>query len=222
MKKLNTKIVNSNMILEKSPLGYTHEIWKNRHRHRSDISTYVTHLTRGTEEKNAFEILNEILTSGKLNGSNTDKGFIIGNNSAVCFQDIPLYGVSQNCLHEQLNNEELGAKTRYNPVGISFKKQYVFNKGGRPVFYEQKSIAKNILPQDEWWRIVSLDISNDKKIIDWTHEREWRVKGDFTFDIGEAVILLPRPENYKSFVKKYGDDLLKRVGGVVVLDTILS
>ena len=203
-------------------MKYTYEVWRNRHRHRSDISTYITHLTRTAKQKDAFKILYDILSSQKLIGSTTDKGFIIGNNRAVCFQDIPLYGVSQNTLHEQLNKKELGAKTRYNPVGLSFKKQYVFNKGGRPVFYEQKAIAKQILPEEEWWRIVSFDISDNNDIIDWTHEREWRVKGDFSFELDQAIILLPKSEDYQIFIQQYGTSISEKVGGIVVLDTILS
>lgn len=202
-------------------MKYTSEIWNDRHRQRSDISTYLTHLTRGTEEKNSFEVLRDILTSQKLLGSTKDKGFIIGDNKAVCFQDMPLYGVAQNTLHEQKNKEKLGGKVRYKPLGLCFRKDYVFNKGGRPVFYEKKHLAKKILPKDEWWRIVSFDLSNKEEMIDWTHEREWRLKGDFEFELSEAIVIFPNKVNYSKFISDF-DDLHKQVGGLVTLNPVLS
>ena len=90
----------------------------------------------------------KILTERKIVGSNKN-GFIIGNERAVCFQDIPLYGVCQNTFHEQENRAELGGSIRYNPIGLTFEKEYVFLKGGRPVLYEQKDIAKEIMPEKE-------------------------------------------------------------------------
>lgn len=203
-------------------MKYTHEIWEKRHRQRSDISTYISHLTRKTDKKEALEVLYEILKSQKLIGSSADRGFIIGDNPAVCFQDIPLYGVSQNIFHEQLNRKELGDKLRYNAVGLAFEKQYIFNNGGRPVFYEQKSIAKALLPKEEWWRIVSFDLKDSDNIIDWTHEREWRIKGDLEFELNDVVILLTKQKMYRRLIERYGTEVLKNVGGIVVMDAILS
>jgi hypothetical protein len=58
------------------------------------------------------------------------------------------------------------------------------------------------LTPDEWWRIVNFDLSNDDNIVDWTHEREWRLTGDaFQFDISKATIILPNSRIYKHFIK---------------------
>lgn len=51
---------------------------------RSDMSSYVTHLTRKTEENNAIEILIKIINDSKLIGS-SNKGYIQGKNRATCF-----------------------------------------------------------------------------------------------------------------------------------------
>ena len=59
-----------------------------------------------------------------------------------------------------------------------FPKRYVYNAGGRPVIYEDAEVAERMLPDKrDWWRIVKFDLSNKKKVVDWTHEREWRVPG---------------------------------------------
>lgn len=51
----------------------------------------------------------------------------------------------------------------------------MYKKGGRPVIYDQTIEAKKYLPESQHWRIVNFDLSNDDRLVDWTHEREWRV-----------------------------------------------
>ncbi|WP_260870117.1 hypothetical protein [Bacillus cereus] len=124
-------------------MGYTFEQWRERYSQRSDISSYLVHLTRpifnkeGETIKTSIDVLNEILTSKKLIGSTTQKGYIVGKNKAVCFQDMPLQSVCQNVLFEELRTEDK-KKRRYVPIGIAFPKTYVYQKGGRPVMYEKK------------------------------------------------------------------------------------
>ena len=202
-------------------MAYTKEIWTKRHRNRSDISTYITHLTKPTGELDVYQVLKKILTEKKIIGSN-QSGFIIGDVRAVCFQDIPLYGVCQNTFHEQMNREELGGSLRYSPIGLTFEKEYLFNKGARPVLYEQKNIAKQILPDSEWWRIVNYDLSNRNAIIDWTHEREWRIKNDFEFELNQAIIIMPNGMNYNSIREIFGDEILNNIKGVSILDPVLT
>lgn len=202
-------------------MAYNKEIWKKRHRQRSDMSTYLTHLTKEQNELDAFEVLRKILTEQRIIGSNKN-GFIIGDTTAVCFQDIPLYGVCQNTYHEQMNRAELGGVLRYRPIGLTFEKEYAYNKGVRPVLYEKKSIAKEILPEAEWWRIVNYDLSNQNLIVDWTHEREWRKPGDFKFELNQAIIIMPHGMNNAQIREKFGDDILNNIKGVTMLDPIFS
>lgn len=83
-------------------MSYNIKSWVNLHFNRADISINLTHLTKTFGEKSELEILLKILQERKIIGCSTKKGFIIGKNRAVCFQDMPIYGVSQNCLHELL------------------------------------------------------------------------------------------------------------------------
>ncbi|MEH7613053.1 DUF2971 domain-containing protein [Gottfriedia acidiceleris] len=205
-----------------NPLGYDVEKWGKRIQYRTDLSGFVYHLTKsqlneeGKITKQALDVLLDIISERKLNGSTTTSGFITGNKKAVCFQDAPISGICQNVVHEKEFREELGGKTRYVSVGLAFPKGYIYRKGGRPVFYEQKSVAKKILPSDEWWRIVDYDLSDKDNIIDWTHEREWRMPVDeFHFDLSQAVIILPNPERYNKFISKISDDDLKAVKGII-------
>ncbi|MVX34982.1 DUF2971 domain-containing protein, partial [Myroides sp. LoEW2-1] len=195
-------------------MAYNKLLWKKRHRHRSDISTYLTHLTKENRDLNVFQVLKKILTDEIIIGSHSN-GYIIGDSPVTCFQDIPLYGVCQNTYHEQMNREELGGVLRYRPIGLTFEKDYVFSKGARPVMYEKREVAKAILPEVEWWRIVNYDLSNENLIIDWTHEREWRMKGDFKFEINQAIIIMPQGLNYQELVEKLGEEILNHIKGVV-------
>lgn len=204
-------------------MDYRLEEWKKRIRSRSDMSGYLYHLTRKNDDLNTLEVLFKILNERKLNGSTTSSGFIIGPNKAVCFQDTTTYGLCQNTYHEQkLRENDKNLKVRYKSVGLAFRKAYVYKKGGRPVVYEKTEDAKKLLDKDEWWRIVNFDLSNSNQIIDWTHEREWRIKGDFEFDLNDTFVVLANHKTYKKFVSSVDKNILQNIGGIIVLDPILT
>ena len=204
--------------------------WFKRFSERSDLTAYLVHLTRGGgKDYNtppALEVLLKILREKKIAASKPGSGFIIGNQSATCFQDTPLYHLSQNIYADQLYRKANdGAKTRYVGIGLMFEKVLVYQSGGRPVIYEQKETAKKLLPdENEWWRIVTHDLSTSDALIDWTHEREWRVRGDFTFELGQATVLLANKAAYSNFVKLCAEDknkgILESVGGIVCLKPV--
>jgi hypothetical protein len=106
-----------------------------------------------------------------------------------------------------------------------FSKSYVYQKGGRPVIYDKTEEAKKYLPPSQWWRIVNLDVSDNNNVIDWTHEREWRVPGDFEFELSAAtllVITLSTVKNLSARLKETeGLDLISELGGIVTLQHIL-
>ena len=81
-------------------MEYTQKLWTERMWSRSDMSMYVAHLTRETEELTSLDVLIKILNDKKIKGS-TNSGFIRGSEKAVCFQDAPLNGLSQNVRHEK-------------------------------------------------------------------------------------------------------------------------
>jgi len=172
------------------------------------------------EPLNCVEVLLEILSTRKLIGSSTRKGFICGKRTAVCFQDAPLYSVAQNIYYEY----EISKGSRYTPVGIAFPKDYLFRKGARPVIYDVTNDAKRFLPEEEWWRIVHLDLSDPQRIVDWTHEREWRLPGDLEFDLDEATVLVGHPNAYHYLISKLlereREDILTSIAGVVTLRTL--
>ena len=209
-------------------MGYSVDAWRKRIQYRTDLSGYVYHLTKaeydddGRKVLGALDRLIKIINERKLNGSSTQSGFITGNRKAICFQDAPISGVVQNVAHENAYRDELGGKTRYTYVGIAFPKPYIFKNGGRPVFYEEKEKAKLILPPDEHWRIVDYSLLNENNIIDWTHEREWRMPGDqFHFDISKATILLPNQELYSELLEKLSNEELHKFFGIIQISPLV-
>ena len=207
-------------------MAYNHFEWRRRLAERTDMSTFVTHLTRENSTQNVNDVLYQIIKDKTLVASTTSSGFITGEHGAVCFQDIPLTSICQNVFYEQKKQESFSYyKLRYRALGIMFSKPYIFNKGGRPVIYDKTEEAKQYLPKDQWWRIVNLNLSDNDKIVDWTHEREWRVKNNLSFELSEVTLLTIGLSSINYLCSKYksefGCELLPQLKGVVNLETVL-
>lgn len=208
------------------------EEWRARISNRTDLTQGLVHLTKPNEELNAFEVLMKILKEKRIIGSTNktvngeQRGFICGKDSAVCFQDVPLLSLSENILHEQrLRHEKPDRSIRYGAFGLRFDKRYIFKKGGRPVLYEVTEIAKSFLPEEEHWRIVKFDLGNTDNLIDWTHEREWRIKGDLDFELKDVEILLSHEfsvtKMYEYCQKNDMLDIFNNVKGIVTLKSLV-
>lgn len=69
-----------------------------------------------------------------------------------------------------------------------------------------------------------MDFDSDQ-ILDWSHEREWRVKGDFAFEYDDIEILVKDDEYYRRFVKRCFEqdrkDIIEGVHGIVPLNTVI-
>lgn len=202
------------------------DAWRTRLNFRSDLVARVAHLTgRGTaNDGEAFDKLWKILTEKKLiaSGHGGDKGFIIGETKAVCFQEVPLSAMAAN-IHF---SDNLKIETAYRGFGIRFNRGDLYKRGGRPVIYGEKDKLMGMLPADQYWRIVSMDLDDKDAIVDWTHEREWRIAGDFSFEWSDIEVLLRDHTYYSRFVKQCFDeektDLLKSVNGIITLDSVIS
>lgn len=199
--------------------------WKKRIAERNDITSYLIHLTKpydnGIVKMNTHEVLIKILKEKNLIGSTTQSGFVVGDRKAVCFQESPLYSLTQNIYFEQkLREEEKLKKIRYVGCGLLFEKVFIYENEGRPVIYDRKEEAKEYLPKDQWWRIVNLDLSNKEKIIDWTHEREWRVPDELKFELSDVSIIVPNAKGFTKIInecKKEGIDLINDARSIINL-----
>lgn len=208
-------------------MAYDSKKWHERSFLRTDMSLSLVHLTRpitiNRTEYSPVDILLKILKEQKLIGSTNYPGYIIGSTRAVCFQETSLISVAQSLYYEKRERDRGYSKeVRYSGVGLSFYKRYIYQKGGRPVFYE-KTENRNILQPSEWWRLVDFNHENEKDITDWTHEREWRVPNDFTFKREHASIIVQGRNDYQELISKchpYECDILKEIRGIVTLNDI--
>jgi hypothetical protein len=211
-------------------MGYNYTTWKNRMSERQDLSSSLVHLTRKVDEDeikmSAVDVLLKILRDKKIIGSDPRKAFIHGNQKAVCFQDAPLYSIAQNLAFERKFSKENKTRHRYSGCGLVFSKYYLFQGGARPVIYDKPEEAKRYLSSEsDFYRIVSFDMSKLDNVVDWSHEREWRLAGDFEFRTDWAAVLLETREDYKEFITKCSQpensEILGQVCGIIVLDALL-
>jgi hypothetical protein len=74
-----------------------------------------------------------------------------------------------------------------------FDKKWIFERGGRPVIY-QPDLEFRDLSDSHKWRHVRYE-PNNANPIDFTWEREWRVKCErLEFQPNHVVIVVPRQE----------------------------
>ena len=197
--------------------------WQKRITRRSDFTCGIVHLTKPADGLNGFNILMKILREKVLIAST--KGYICGYDPVVCFQDVPLQSLSENVYYEQDLAHDNGEDLRYSAFGLRFLKTDIYRDGGRPVIYDNSSDAKSFLPNEQYWRIVCFDLNNDKNMIDWTHEREWRIKGDYHFEWNQVEVLLSNETSFDKFyeycIQNEMTDMLKEIKGVIQLKSMI-
>lgn len=197
------------------------EEWIRQILSRSDMGARLTHLTRGESDKTAFDNLISILEDKRINGSTTQTGFICGDTPAVCLQETPLSAIA-----EFMYNSPLETKPKYEAYGLRFSKKFVYNKGGRPVIYGETEKLKSMLPTEEYWRIVKLEISDFEKVIDWTHEREWRVPNELCFEYKNIDIIVKNSTERERLISYFEEknklDVLKDVNSIICLIDVIS
>lgn len=196
--------------------------WRERISHRNDITSRITHLTNGGDDDEAFKNLISILDEKKIHGG---KGYVNGTDNVVCLQEAPLNSIAENLIYEKFLQEEKNSnRCRYRAFGLRFIKVMIYRQGGRPVIYGKASELKNILPKSEWWRIVDLQLEEVDNIVDWSHEREWRIKGDLQFQYQHTEVIVPSKDYYKKFIEYFTKNnkynVLSEINGIIKLDSI--
>lgn len=157
---------------------------------------YSNQLPFGHSSLTAFESLKNIVRECGIrynyslrNGRTT----LFGGSPVICFTEMPL-----KSFIEYAKERSSDSNSTY---GIAIRKKEMYKYGARPVIYGlskdqdfryttnnnfNRTLHSSILPLNEQYRLVTFDLS-DKKI-DWSHEREWRLKKpkvDSDYIIGE-------------------------------------
>lgn len=146
---------------------------------REDLSDYVFHFTKGS---NAREILKKILCDGAVKD--------MSGNGYICFSESPLTMLP--AMFDIFNHYK---EPMYAPYGVGFRKDWIFDKGGRPVFYVTKSELRD-LPESMRWRGIEYEPHN----YDFSWLREWRINAsEVKFTEEDAIIIAPTSEEANDF-----------------------
>lgn len=138
----------------------------------------LIHFTRASTERSALDSLVAILREGVIRGGSR---MVRGGGPVVCLFDAPVAELAAMVSHR--------TRRRYEPFGIAVDKRYAFRMGARPVIYLPWREARELLPADQLWRVVSLDMVRTPPI-DWSFEREWRIRGDLALEPERVVALV--------------------------------
>lgn len=184
---------------------------------RPDQSFFLAHFTKNGKdytgdivenpsisEMSAFQRLVNILTERKIVACNLPWT----GKKAVCFTECPWSSLIR---HAKI----------YSPYGVGFTKKLVYSRNGNPVIYANpKMFSEQKWDKDVYPFVTpfvpsyaSETVKNSKpfcgKPVDYTHEREWRVVKDFTFQYNYiSFVILDR----YSDLKNIPEDLIDQIG----------
>jgi len=136
-----------------------------------------------------FDVIYKILKEGKLLGGS---GYIKGNYNCVCFTEAPISELSALfSLNERLSVEQ---RPRYTSYGFAVTKEWLYQKGGRPVVYQSDNEYQNLAEQAKWRHV-----RYEPPAIDFSWEREWRIcTNELVLDPNAVLIIVPTAsEAYK-------------------------
>lgn len=165
---------------------------------RPDYSKYVAHFTKNgaicssipnpsisnqTAKQRLISILqSKILLASEMPWTNT-KG--------VCFTESPWASLIEHT-------------KQYSPYGIGFKKQFIYNNGGGPVYYIRADIFSSlskkgdIIPPKIKTFISPFSPTYRNKYqknffkpnVDYSFEREWRIPKDLSFEYSDVEFVI--------------------------------
>lgn len=156
---------------------------------RNDLSPFLFHYTKN------FETLKLIVQQMRLKA----------NLNYICFTEAPLVHSIElfRYFHSfQPNSYYPNLKPMYEPYGIGISREFLFNKGARPLIYCSLE-ELNLLPVEFKWR--SMELNMVEYDLSWL--REWRINGhEFDFsDYRNEIIVITLSE--KELKEICADDL---------------
>ena len=175
---------------------------------RDDLSDKLIHLTRGATYSDAAKVFSAILEEKRLVGGT---GRIEGGFPCVCFSEAPI-GQLSRILANRMAHE-----MRYMPFGVMVNKEWLFDRGGRPVIY-QPDAEFELLHDDHKYRHVRYE---PKENVDSTWEREWRILAEeLPLDPDVTTVVVPNRKWERKILKPHEDKIWLRAaadfGGIEV------
>lgn len=191
---------------------------------RSDLSTFVVHLTRDYKTSSAKDQLKSIINSHSIEARSMlghakktleKRGKQLDSQKCVCFTETPLEYIYLLC--EEINNREV----QYKPYGIAITKKVARQNGINPVWYLdisptgrdwltkpfndliEEALRKNrfegspvakLAPFIEQMGTKYKDDGNLEYRKEFWWEREWRHQGNFALP-RHVIVLCPEAEH---------------------------
>jgi hypothetical protein len=197
---------------------------------KKDFSPLLVHLTKDSKEilpdgeeviipaKSIFELILEGKTlkafkhlcyfSPALNNE-SEITSIQDKFRVVCFTETPIDQI--NVLLLKVSKRKFEPE----PFGLVFEKSYIRKRGGNPVFYVTRKIARPLMDliYDEYVEGNEQVPDNICKLLalitlceegnDWHWEREWRIVGNFKFNLEDIYCGFCPEEDIEYFENKY-------------------
>ena len=138
---------------------------------RDDLSQWLVHFTKPDSKiglGTPFDVLRNIIASGKVWPSKVESIIRHDPSGAACFYEVP----PQNWIELIATNPN-----SRQPYGIIVHKATFWLFGGRPAIYTDDSNALD-WPERHRYRLITTELLRKPHPIDWTHEREWRIRGE--------------------------------------------
>jgi hypothetical protein len=140
---------------------------------RDDLSQWLLHLCKPPSSVPIGQpiwVLQKILNDGIIAASKSEHILKFDPAGVVSFYDVP-----PQIWRELIDTNPSGRKG----YGLVFSKNILWFLGARPTIYTDS-------PNDSWptsqrYRLINTDLNKRPNPVDWTHEREWRWRGDFQF-----------------------------------------
>jgi hypothetical protein len=136
-------------------------------RKRPDVAANLLHLLRGDSRGDAFALLRTVIAEHCVAGS---AAAIRDGSTCVSFAEAPIKQL------REVFRWSAERDARVQPFGVLLGKDYLFALGGRPVIYQSDAEYEE-LPASLQYRHVRYDPITVPPI-DFTWEREWRLRAD--------------------------------------------
>jgi len=214
---------------------------------KQDYSPFLVHLTRdGIDELGdiavpAKDVLTQILDENTLRAYNYTYCYFGPNLKqqssplqdkfkVVCFTETPLDQI------DVLLTDVIERDFKLEPYGLVFEKRYIREKGGNPVFYVTKEIARPLYDSlynplcteaneqidEKTCKLLAL-VTLCEERNDWHWEREWRIVGDLVFELSDIYCGLCPKEEIPNFESKYGVTFIDPSWGISkILDKLVK
>ena len=140
---------------------------------REDLSQWLIHLSRGGFLENGMWLepkaaMMNILHEGRIRASQREEIRKYDPRGAACLYDVP-----PSTWRTVVATNPSGRRG----YGLIVSKSIFWYLGGRPAIYDHDPGSQG-WPENQRYRLIWTDLNRQPAPVDWTHEREWRIRGD--------------------------------------------